>query len=75
MYEATMDNLVYSVSEYLKDQISSYPQIVADLMSEGYPVELMDGDAAHVPITWVLTVINKLKHQHSQNQKKSLFQS
>ena len=38
-------------------------------MSEGYPVELMDGDAAHVPITWVLTVINKLKHQHSQNQK------
>ena len=30
-------------------------------MSEGHSIELMDGDTAHVPVTWVLAVIEKLK--------------
>jgi len=68
MYEARMDNQLKQVSKDLKDEVSCFPQVVADLMSAGYPVELMDGDAAHVPITWVLAVINKLKDQHFQKQ-------
>ena len=68
MYEAVMARLKH-VPQDLKDEVSSYPQVIADLMSEGYPVELMDGYAAHVPITWVKAVINKLKEQHTQKQK------
>ena len=30
-------------------------------MSEGHALELMDGDASHMPVSWVLAVIEKLK--------------
>ena len=31
--------------------------IIADLVIDGYPLELMDGDAAHVPLQWIKAVI------------------
>ncbi|XP_041863300.1 interferon-induced very large GTPase 1-like isoform X2 [Melanotaenia boesemani] len=44
-----------------------YPELAADLMISGYPMELMDGDAGHVPLTWISSllqeVINKLGDQ------------
>ena len=39
--------------------IEHLPQVAAELLAEGYPLELMDGDAAHVPITWVTAVLKK----------------
>ncbi|XP_053566978.1 interferon-induced very large GTPase 1-like [Bombina bombina] len=36
------------------------PEIAARLMVSGYPVELMDGDAAHVPLRWIRAVLDKL---------------
>ncbi|CAM4540461.1 unnamed protein product [Caretta caretta] len=36
------------------------PQIAADLMASGYPIELMDGDASYVPLKWVRAVFDKL---------------
>ncbi|KAE8574194.1 hypothetical protein XENTR_v10024972 [Xenopus tropicalis] len=36
------------------------PEIAANLMVSGYPVELMDGDAAHVPLRWIGAVLDKL---------------
>ncbi|XP_075782057.1 interferon-induced very large GTPase 1-like [Pelodiscus sinensis] len=36
------------------------PQIVADLMVSGYPIELMDGDASYVPLKWVGAVFDSL---------------
>ncbi|XP_028913659.1 interferon-induced very large GTPase 1-like [Ornithorhynchus anatinus] len=38
----------------------SLPQIVADLMVAGYPVELMDGDASYVPLKWVAAILDRL---------------
>ena len=35
--------------------------MAAELMIDGYPLELMDGDAAHVPITWVSAVLDKVQ--------------
>ncbi len=32
---------------------------VAQLLVDGYPIELMDGDAAHVPIHWVTAVLQQ----------------
>ncbi|XP_069823068.1 interferon-induced very large GTPase 1-like isoform X2 [Dendropsophus ebraccatus] len=36
------------------------PKIAAQLMVSGYPVELMDGDAAHVPLKWIGAVLQEL---------------
>ena len=39
--------------------ISNLPKAAAELLIEGYPLELMDGDAAHVPLEWVIAVIKE----------------
>ena len=36
------------------------PKAAAELLIEGYPLELMYGDAAHVPLKWVTTVITEV---------------
>ncbi|XP_051846773.1 interferon-induced very large GTPase 1-like [Antechinus flavipes] len=38
----------------------SLPEIAADLMISGYPIELMDGDASYVPVKWVAAVFDRL---------------
>ncbi|KAM7386444.1 hypothetical protein PAMA_009185 [Pampus argenteus] len=46
---------------------SKYPELAAELMISGHPMELMNGDAGHVPLTWISSlldgVINKLGDQ------------
>ncbi|XP_029363995.1 interferon-induced very large GTPase 1-like isoform X2 [Echeneis naucrates] len=46
---------------------SKYPELAAELMISGYPMELMDGDAGHVPLIWISSlleaVIKKLGDQ------------
>ncbi|KAM5248502.1 LOW QUALITY PROTEIN: interferon-induced very large GTPase 1-like [Ctenodactylus gundi] len=41
----------------------SLPQIAADLMISGVPIELMDGDASYVPLKWVGAVSGKLSER------------
>ncbi|XP_039770554.1 interferon-induced very large GTPase 1-like [Ornithorhynchus anatinus] len=52
-----------AVDETLLNQdrlILRLPQIVADLMLAGYPMELMDGDTSYVPLKWVTAVFGRL---------------
>ncbi|XP_021329209.3 interferon-induced very large GTPase 1 [Danio rerio] len=39
---------------------TSLPGLAADMMISGFPLELMDGDAAHVPVVWVTAVLHEL---------------
>ncbi|XP_013125596.2 interferon-induced very large GTPase 1 isoform X1 [Oreochromis niloticus] len=39
---------------------SKYPELAADLMISGHPVELMDGDAGHVPLTWISSFLDEV---------------
>uniref|UniRef100_A0A672ZXP4 VLIG-type G domain-containing protein n=2 Tax=Sphaeramia orbicularis TaxID=375764 RepID=A0A672ZXP4_9TELE len=39
---------------------SKYPELAADLMISGYPMELMDGDAGHVPLTWISSLFDEV---------------
>ncbi|XP_059399914.1 interferon-induced very large GTPase 1-like isoform X1 [Carassius carassius] len=39
---------------------SSLPGLAAEMMISGFPLELMDGDAAHVPVVWVTAVLHEL---------------
>ncbi|TRY85894.1 hypothetical protein DNTS_011916 [Danionella cerebrum] len=39
---------------------SALPSFAAEMMVSGFPLELMDGDAVHIPLIWVSAVIDKL---------------
>ncbi|KAI4895532.1 hypothetical protein NFI96_032703, partial [Prochilodus magdalenae] len=41
-------------------EVSDLPAVAADLLISGHPLELMDGDAAHVPLTWIESVLDKV---------------
>ncbi|CAM4278029.1 unnamed protein product [Leuciscus chuanchicus] len=52
-----------SVKKQKKDlqfDFSSLPSLAAEMMISGFPLELMDGDAAHVPVIWISAVLDKL---------------
>ncbi|XP_073689376.1 interferon-induced very large GTPase 1-like [Garra rufa] len=44
----------------LETDFSSLPSLAAEMMISGYPLELMDGDAAHVPVIWISAVLDQL---------------
>uniref|UniRef100_A0A3Q0RZR4 VLIG-type G domain-containing protein n=1 Tax=Amphilophus citrinellus TaxID=61819 RepID=A0A3Q0RZR4_AMPCI len=39
---------------------TKYPELAADLMISGHPVELMDGDAGQVPLTWISRLLDEV---------------
>ncbi|XP_068435232.1 interferon-induced very large GTPase 1-like [Clinocottus analis] len=39
---------------------SKYPELAAELMISGQPMELMDGDAGHVPLTWISGLLDEV---------------
>ncbi|XP_021330491.1 interferon-induced very large GTPase 1-like isoform X2 [Danio rerio] len=52
-----------SVKENKKDlpvHFFSLPSLAAEMMISGFPLELMDGDAAHVPLVWISAVLDEL---------------
>ena len=58
VYEATVEQK--NVPPQLREQVNCLPQVAAELLASGYPLELMDGDASHVPLCWVMAVLDKL---------------
>ena len=53
-----------------QNSVDCYPRIMVDILSQGYPIELMDGDASHVPMTWVSAILDHLKLVY---KRKTLF--
>ncbi|KAM7026834.1 interferon-induced very large GTPase 1-like [Passerculus sandwichensis] len=54
---------IYEALELLnckKDNFYKLPDIAAELMVSGYPVELMDGDASYLPLRWVGAIFDSL---------------
>ncbi|XP_059418301.1 interferon-induced very large GTPase 1-like [Carassius carassius] len=52
-----------SVKKNKKDlqvHFSSLPSLAAQMMISGFPLELMDGDAAHVHVIWISAVLDQL---------------
>ncbi|XP_001346132.4 interferon-induced very large GTPase 1 [Danio rerio] len=46
--------------KHLPFHFSSLPNVAAKMMISGFPLELMDGDAAHVPVVWISAVLDQL---------------
>ena len=53
IYEAAFE--LYSDAE----ELSRLPRAAAELLIEGYPLEIMDGDAAYVPREWITAVFKE----------------
>uniref|UniRef100_H3A1W4 VLIG-type G domain-containing protein n=1 Tax=Latimeria chalumnae TaxID=7897 RepID=H3A1W4_LATCH len=69
---------IYEVESFLVDerklnknqkQYDSLPNVAAELILEGYPIELIDGDVSHVPIRWVTEVLIALKFKMRNNSR------
>ncbi|KAI5085756.1 interferon-induced very large GTPase 1-like, partial [Silurus meridionalis] len=45
---------------YKEETLNSLPRLAAELMKSGHPMELMDGDAGHVPLMWISAVLDEL---------------
>ena len=41
--------------------VDCYPKIMVEILNKGNAIELMDGDASHVPIVWVSAILDQLK--------------
>ncbi|XP_063278828.1 interferon-induced very large GTPase 1-like [Prinia subflava] len=48
------------LTETDNDNFAKLPEIAAELMVLGYPVELMDGDASYLPLRWVGAIFDSL---------------
>jgi len=80
MYESVMDVPVgdeeqrkRKVLKKLHSKVSCLPVIAAELLIAGYPFELMDGDASHVPMTWMMAVLDELHTLLKHNGDAKLF--
>ncbi|XP_063009303.1 interferon-induced very large GTPase 1-like isoform X1 [Melospiza melodia melodia] len=54
---------IYEALQFLNTTNESFvklPEIAADLMVSGYPVELMDGDTSYLPLRWVGAIFDSL---------------
>ncbi|TRY95737.1 hypothetical protein DNTS_022135 [Danionella cerebrum] len=54
---------VKKTPEDLPVPFSDLPSLAAEMMISGFPLELMDGDAAHVPLLWISAVLEKLNQK------------
>ncbi|XP_057708400.1 interferon-induced very large GTPase 1-like isoform X2 [Corythoichthys intestinalis] len=55
--------LNYEVSKQLDegdDTLSYLPSVAAEMLLDGYPLELLDGDASNIPEKWVTAVLMEL---------------
>ncbi|KAM7015934.1 up-regulator of cell proliferation-like isoform 1-T2 [Tautogolabrus adspersus] len=52
-----------SQSQHTDDQISRLPGLAAEMLLDGYPLELLDGDASNIPQRWVTDVLMELHNQ------------
>ena len=73
IYEATTAEITESAAQSSESHsmIKGLPQIAAQLLCDGFPLELLDGDASHIPQKWISAVLNSLarilKGKHGSN--------
>ena len=58
VYEAALESQLAKKTLY-NDCLFRLPRVTAELFVDGYPLEIMDGDAAHVPLKWITAVLEE----------------
>uniref|UniRef100_A0A8C9TX42 Si:dkey-204a24.11 n=2 Tax=Scleropages formosus TaxID=113540 RepID=A0A8C9TX42_SCLFO len=49
-------------NQLAREQLKNLPLLCAELLQDGFPVELIDGDASNIPMKWVSAVLTELHH-------------
>ena len=57
IYECTMER----GNEDERQKLKVLPKVAAQLLLKGYPLEIVDGDAAHIPSVWITAVLDYVK--------------
>ncbi|KAM9335596.1 up-regulator of cell proliferation-like [Symphorus nematophorus] len=52
-----------------RQQLEHLPKLCAELLLDGFPLELVDGDASNIPLTWVSDVLSQLNDFVSPKNK------
>ncbi|XP_030609739.1 interferon-induced very large GTPase 1-like [Archocentrus centrarchus] len=52
-----------------RQQLQHLPKLCAELLLDGFPLELVDGDASNIPLRWVSDVLSELSDLVSPNRK------
>ncbi|KAM8899636.1 up-regulator of cell proliferation [Spinachia spinachia] len=52
-----------------RQQLQHLPKLCAQLLLDGFPLELVDGDASNIPIRWVSEVLSQLNNLISPKSK------
>ncbi|XP_060721165.1 interferon-induced very large GTPase 1-like [Tachysurus vachellii] len=60
IYESYQSVKIKKTEMKHKASVPLFPALAAELILSGYPLELMDGDASHVPLIWVSAVLDEL---------------
>ncbi|XP_033859459.3 interferon-induced very large GTPase 1-like [Acipenser ruthenus] len=68
LYEAACS---LPVKEESRQQFQHLPSLGADLLLDGFPLELVDGDASNIPVRWVTDVLTEL-HRKVQHKSRVL---
>uniref|UniRef100_A0A8C5QBI4 VLIG-type G domain-containing protein n=1 Tax=Leptobrachium leishanense TaxID=445787 RepID=A0A8C5QBI4_9ANUR len=59
-YEAECSMLSKNLIQKKDRQYTQLPGIAADLLLDGFPLELIDGDASNIPLQWITDVLTEL---------------
>ena len=60
LYESTLE-MKSQVNKEMLSRIKMLPKVAAELLMLGHPLEIIDGDVAHIPQVWVTAVLEELK--------------
>ncbi|XP_008283376.1 interferon-induced very large GTPase 1-like, partial [Stegastes partitus] len=64
--------LIYEVSLHSQesaDKMSHLPGVAAEMLLDGYPLELLDGDASNIPQRWVTDVLMELHKKVGESSR------
>ena len=61
LYEAVKEIHEDKITKQVSEHINVLPQIAAEALIDGFEIEIMDGEASHVPITWIQAIFNYLE--------------
>ncbi|XP_030280493.1 up-regulator of cell proliferation-like [Sparus aurata] len=66
---------LYECASYLPDYsaqrktMEQLPALCAQMLQDGFPLELVDGDAANIPLKWITEVLTELHYIMQSNSK------
>ncbi|XP_028421699.1 up-regulator of cell proliferation-like [Perca flavescens] len=64
--------LIYEISlqsQNTADKMSCLPGLAAEMLLDGYPLELLDGDASNIPERWVTDVLMELHRKVGEKSR------